>query len=66
MKQKWFILLALVTVASLLLASCGPAAGGAVIKVATQSPIGHGPSIIHRTDSMGALFFSADPSGRAL
>ena len=46
MKQKWFMLLALVTVASLLLASCGPAAGGAVIKVATQSPLSGGQSAI--------------------
>lgn len=63
MKQKWFILLALVTVASLLLASCGPAAGGAVIKVATQSPLSGGQSAIGVDIKNGAELALSQLSG---
>lgn len=48
MKNRLFVLVALVAITSLLLAACGGAApsGGGVIKVATQSPLSGGQSAI--------------------
>ena len=65
MKQKWLFPLVLLTLASLLLASCGPAAGGGstVIKVATQSPLSGGQSAIGVDIKNGAELALSQLSG---
>lgn len=64
MKQKWFGILALVMIVSLLLAACGaPAGGEVVIKIATQSPLSGGQSSIGVDIKNGAELALAQLSG---
>jgi branched-chain amino acid transport system substrate-binding protein len=64
MKQKWFGILALVMIVSLLLAACGaPAGGEVVIKIATQSPLSGGQSSIGVDIKNGAELALSQLSG---
>jgi branched-chain amino acid transport system substrate-binding protein len=65
MKQKWFGILALIMIVSLLLTACGAPAGSSevVIKIATQSPLSGGQSSIGVDIKNGAELALSQLSG---